>query len=115
MFLVSLAAATVAGGLTALGAYALGFSVLGIALAYALVGNITFAVIIALLTSSSRMDDIDFQQQVELDLLALKLELMRKEQSGKRVSLFSKDKQTQDQHRAQRRSRVVPRPVRPAH
>ena len=107
MFLVSLTAATLAGAFAAGAAYCLGSGIFGIVVTYAIAGNITFAAIIAMLTSGTHTSDIDFQQQAELDLLAMKLDLMRQNESGKRVSLFRQERQGH-----KRRSRVIPRPIR---
>ena len=77
-------------------------------IAYALAGQTAFAVVIALIAADPAQDHPDFQKQIELDLLALKEEIMRDQAAGKRVNVFR-----QEQIAQKPRTRRVPRPIIP--
>ncbi len=106
MIIASIAAATVIGAAGAAIAYALGYGMIGMLIAYALAGQVAFAVFIALFIGKLPEDDLDFQHQVELDLLAMKESLTNS--GGKRAEVF---RQKLQQQRLQ--DKRIPRPFNP--
>lgn len=105
MLIISLAAATLTGAFGAAIAYGLGFDILGIVVAYAFIGQGTFAVVVTMTAPPSPEDRPDFQRQIELDKHALREARNSGSPFNEKLGFIRKRAATE------RSSNCVPRPI----